>query len=186
MYRELRRSYQNHRIYPWPRTPKALSVLKKTGISADTYSMFGDYFRSSFTKRPLPQLVKITALFSAPVDVRAWYSASARWSFQIDAGPLKGKTLGLSFRPDLPGPSMALIEDANGYSEKPHIVLVDSESALLRFKHAAIAAESGVTLRVEFELERPMSMPELLPYAVKSFRYEVRSNEKVSSDVLLN
>ena len=76
---------------------------------------------------------------------------------------------------------MAFIEDENGYSENPYIIMTGTEEELKRFKYAAFAAGENTTLRVELDLERPKEMPELLPYTVKGFRYSVHSTESAPS-----
>ena len=127
-----------------------------------------------------------SAQFSGPLDARALFSASARWQLLIDSGPLSGRTIALSFRPDLSGPSMAFIEDKSGYSENPYITMTSSEKELLKFKHAAIAAKEGTLLRVEFDLKRPDSEADLLPYEVRAFCYSVHSSEASPVDETLH
>lgn len=128
----------------------------------------------------------LTASFSTDIIPRAVFNERARWRLVVESGPLSGKTIGLSFRTDLPGPSMAFLEDENGFSESPYIVITGTEDELLRFKHAAIAAGENTTLRVELELERPSEMPELLPYSVKAFRYSVHSTERAPTEAPLH
>lgn len=130
--------------------------------------------------------LSLTASFSTDIIPRAVFSARSRWRLVIDSGPLSGRTIGLSIRPDLPGPSMAFLEDEGGVSENPYIIITGTEDELLRFKHAAIAAGANTTLRVELELERPKEMPELLPYSVKAFRYSVHSAERAPREALLH
>lgn len=122
---------------------------------------------------------------STDIIPRAVFSARARWRLVIESGPLSGRTIGLSFRTDLSGPSMAFLEDENGLSENPYIIITGTEDDLMRFKHAAIAAGANTTLRVELELERPREMPELLPYSVKAFRYSVHSTERAPTDTTM-
>lgn len=128
----------------------------------------------------------VSAQFSGPLAARALFSASSRWQLLINSGPLSGRTIALSFRADLSGPSMAFIEDQNGFSENPYIIMTGSEKELLRFKRAAIAAKEGTTLRVEFDLKRPNEEADLLPYKVCAFRYSVHSSESVPKDVTLH
>jgi hypothetical protein len=72
---------------------------------------------------------------------------------------------------------MAFIEDESDFSDNPYIIMTGTNEELKRFKYAAIAAGENTLLRVEFDLEHPKEMPELLPYSVKAFRYSVHSTE---------
>ena len=151
------------------------------------YMNLSNFFGALFP-RPTgrPSAIEMTAIYSAPLLLRGWSSSSSRWVLSVCSGPLRGRSVSLSFRPDLTGPSMAFIEDQIGYSENAYIIMAGSENELLRFKFAAIAAGANTTLRVELELERPREMPELLPYSVKAFRYSVHSTERAPREAPLH
>lgn len=146
-------------------------------------NLFGALFRRPTGR---PSAIEMTAIYSAPLLLRDLNSSTSCWVLSVRSGPLLGKALSLSFRPDLSGPSMAFIEDKNGYSENPYIIMTSSEKELLKFKHAAIAAKEGTLLRVEFDLKRPDSEADLLPYEVRAFRYSVHSSEASPVDETLH
>lgn len=101
-----------------------------------------------------------------------------RWWFAITTGPLVGRDLHLSFRTDLPGSSMAFVEDEHGLVAQPYVTIIGTEDERERFRDSAELVSNHSTVWIELELERPSSMADLLPYTVKQFRYTVQSGKR--------